>query len=69
MGIGVPIPTTHTLVGPVLGAGMGRGIAAIDLGIVGRILLSWIVSTPTGAMMAIAFLFVLKSPFPWRGKT
>jgi PiT family inorganic phosphate transporter len=60
-GTGMPISTTHTLVGAVLGVGMARGIAAIDLAVVGRILLSWIVTIPAGALMAIAFFFVLKA--------
>ena len=62
-GTGMPISTTHTLVGAVLGVGMARGIAAIDLAVVGRILLSWIVTIPAGALMAIVFFFVLKSLF------
>ena len=62
-GTGMPISTTHTLVGAVLGVGMARGIAAIDLAVVGRILLSWIVTIPAGALMAIAFFFILKSLF------
>ena len=62
-GTGMPISTTHTLVGAVLGVGMARGIAAIDLGVVGRILLSWIVTIPAGALMAITFFFVLKAIF------
>ena len=39
------------------------GIAAIDLGVVGRILLSWIVTIPAGALMAIVFFFILKALF------
>jgi PiT family inorganic phosphate transporter len=62
-GTGIPISTTHTLVGAVLGVGMARGIAAIDLGVVGRIMLSWIVTIPAGAVMAIVFYFVLKAIF------
>jgi PiT family inorganic phosphate transporter len=62
-GTGMPISTTHTLVGAVLGVGLARGIAAIDLAVVGRILLSWIVTIPAGALMAIAFFFILKSLF------
>jgi len=60
-GTGMPISTTHTLVGAVLGVGMARGIAAIDLGVVGRILLSWIVTIPAGAFMAIIFYYLLRA--------
>ena len=60
-GTGMPISTTHTLVGAVLGVGMARGIAAIDLTVVGRIMLSWVVTIPAGALMAIAFFYILKA--------
>lgn len=60
-GTGLPISTTHTLVGAVLGVGMARGIEAIDLRVVGRILASWIITVPAGAVMAIAFFFVLRA--------
>ena len=48
-GTGIPISTTHTLVGAVLGVGLARGIEAIDLRVVGRIFVSWIVTIPAGA--------------------
>jgi len=60
-GTGLPISTTHTLVGAVLGVGMARGIAAIDLAVVGRILLSWVVTIPAGAVMAIVFYYLLRA--------
>jgi PiT family inorganic phosphate transporter len=60
-GTGMPISTTHTLVGAVLGVGMARGIAAIDLAVVGRILLSWVVTIPAGAIMAIVFYHILRA--------
>ncbi|MDH3420400.1 MAG: inorganic phosphate transporter, partial [Gammaproteobacteria bacterium] len=43
-GTGMPVSTTHTLVGAVLGVGMARGISAINLAVVGRIFVSWIVT-------------------------
>ena len=63
-GTGLPISTTHTLVGAVLGVGLARGIDAIDLRIVGRIFLSWVVTIPAGAFLAIVFFFVFKSVLP-----
>ena len=62
-GTGIPVSTTHTLVGAVLGVGMARGISAIDLGVVGRIFLSWIITIPAGAILAIVFFFLLKFIF------
>ena len=63
-GTGIPISTTHTLVGAVLGVGMARGIEAIDLRVVGRILLSWVVTIPAGAFLAIVFFFIFKNVLP-----
>jgi PiT family inorganic phosphate transporter len=62
-GTGVPISTTHTLVGAVLGVGLARGIAAIRLGVVGQIFLSWLVTLPVGAFLAIGFFLILRAIF------
>ena len=63
-GTGSPISTTHTLVGAVLGVGMARGIEAIDLRVVGRILVSWVVTIPAGAVLAILFFFIFRAVLP-----
>jgi PiT family inorganic phosphate transporter len=63
-GTGMPISTTHTLVGAVLGVGIARGIDAIDLRVVGRIFLSWVVTIPAGAILAIVFFFIFKTILP-----
>jgi len=62
-GTGLPISTTHTLVGAVLGVGLARGIGALNLGIVRTIFLSWIVTLPAGAILSIIFFFILKGIF------
>lgn len=63
-GTGIPISTTHTLVGAVLGVGLARGIEAIDLRVVGRIFVSWVVTIPAGAILAILFFFVFRLLLP-----
>jgi PiT family inorganic phosphate transporter len=63
-GTGMPISTTHTLVGAVLGVGLARGIDAIDLRVVVRILVSWVVTIPAGAFLAIVFFFIFKTVLP-----
>ena len=63
-GTGIPISTTHTLVGAVLGVGVARGIDAIDLRVVVRIFVSWVVTIPAGAFLAIIFFFVFKTVLP-----
>jgi len=63
-GTGMPISTTHTLVGAVLGVGLARGIEAIDLRVVGRIFVSWVVTIPAGALLAIVFFFIFRTVLP-----
>jgi PiT family inorganic phosphate transporter len=63
-GTGLPISTTHTLVGAVLGVGLARGIDAIDLRVVTSIFISWVVTIPAGAALAIVFFFVFKTILP-----
>lgn len=60
-GTGMPISTTHTLIGAVLGVGMAKGISAINLGVVGRIFLSWVITIPAGAILSILFFYILRA--------
>ena len=62
-GTGMPISTTQTLVGAVLGVGMARGISAIDLKVVRNIFASWVITIPAGASLSIIFYFILKAIF------
>ncbi|MFT5789113.1 MAG: PiT family inorganic phosphate transporter [Shewanella sp.] len=62
-GTGLPISTTQTLVGAVLGVGMARGIAAINIGVVRNIVVSWVVTLPAGAALSIMFFFMIKGVF------
>lgn len=58
---GMPISTTHTLVGAVLGVGFARGIGALNLRVVRDIVVSWVVTLPAGAGLAVLFFFILKA--------
>lgn len=60
-GTGLPISTTHTLVGAVLGVGLARGISALNLRMIGSIFMSWIITLPAGAILAIVFFYILKA--------
>ncbi|MFT5082710.1 MAG: PiT family inorganic phosphate transporter [Lentisphaeria bacterium] len=60
---GLPVSTTHTLVGAVLGVGLARGIGALNLKVIGSIFLSWLITLPAGAALSILFFFTLKAIF------
>ncbi len=62
-GTGLPISTTQTLVGAVLGVGMAHGIAALNLNVVRSIVISWVVTLPVGAGLSIIFFYILKAVF------
>ena len=62
-GTGIPVSTTHTLVGAVLGVGLARGMGSLNLGSVGKIFLSWVVTLTTGAILSILFFFICRGIF------
>lgn len=57
---GLPVSTTHTLVGAVLGVGLARGIGALNLRVISTIFMSWLITLPAGAVLAIIFFYFLK---------
>jgi len=60
---GLPVSTTHIAVGAVIGVGLARGIGAIDLRVIGGIVVSWVVTLPAGGILAALFFFTLKGIF------
>ena len=61
--ISLPISTTHTLVGSVIGVGLAGGIAAVDLRIIWRIISSWIATVPVAALTSALIYAGLKVIF------
>ena len=60
---GLPVSTTHIAVGAVIGVGLARVVGAIDLRVVGGIIVSWLVTLPVGAVLSALFFFTLKGMF------
>ncbi|MEE8581899.1 MAG: inorganic phosphate transporter [Myxococcota bacterium] len=58
--LGIPVSTTHILVGSVLGVGLARGIGALDLRVVGRIGVSWVATLPIAAVLSVFFFYFFK---------
>lgn len=61
--LGMPVSTTHTLVGAVIGVGLARGIGALDLRVVSKILTSWVVTIPIAAVLTALTYIILKMIF------
>jgi PiT family inorganic phosphate transporter len=60
---GLPVSTTHIAVGAVIGVGLARGVGAIDLRVIGGIVVSWVVTLPVGGILAALFFFTFKGMF------
>ncbi len=58
--IGMPISTTHTLVGAVIGVGLARGLEALDMSTTRDIIISWVITVPAGAAISVAFFYAIE---------
>ena len=61
----MPVSTTHTLVGAVIGIGLVEGASAINFNSVRTIVLSWVITLPAGALLSIAFLELFTNLFTY----
>lgn len=60
---GMPVSTTHIAVGAVMGVGLARGIAALNLEVIGKIVVSWIITLPATGIMSAMLYYFLKGVF------
>ena len=60
---GLPVSTTHIAVGCVMGVGLARGVGALDMRVIGNIVVSWVVTLPAGGILAALFFFLFKGIF------
>ena len=61
--MGLPISTSHTVVGAVIGVGLARGLEAVDLSVIKRIVASWLLTLPIAAGTCIVIFFILRAIF------
>jgi PiT family inorganic phosphate transporter len=59
--LGVPVSTTHTITGAIIGVGSTRRLSAVRWGIAGRIVWAWILTIPAAAMIAAVAFFILSA--------
>lgn len=57
--LGLPVSTTHTIVGAVVGVGMARSFGALNLSILRRIVVSWVVTVPVCALLAAVLVQIV----------
>jgi len=57
--VGMPISTSHTVVGAVLGVGFARGVEAIDLSVIRKIIISWLITVPISATTCVILYSVI----------
>ena len=59
--LGLPISTTHTVIGAVIGVGLARGLDAIDLGVIKKIITSWLLTLPIAAATSVVIFICLRA--------
>ncbi len=65
--VGAPVSTTHSIVGGVLGGGVAAaGLGVVDWAVMGKIAASWVISPLMGALIAAAFLALIKATIIYR---
>jgi len=61
--LGLPISTTHCIVGAVLGVGIARGISALNMRTVREIVMSWVITIPSSAVVCIILFYIMRALF------
>ena len=59
--LGIPVSTTHTITGSIMGAGMTKGLNAVKWGVAGNIIIAWVVTIPASGLMGAGFYYILKT--------
>jgi len=57
--LGIPVSTTHTITGAIVGVGATHRLSAVRWGIAGRILWAWVLTIPAAALMAAISYWIL----------
>jgi PiT family inorganic phosphate transporter len=53
--LGIPVSTTHTITGAIIGVGAARRVSAVRWGLAGNILIAWLITMPAAALISALF--------------
>jgi PiT family inorganic phosphate transporter len=59
----MPVSTTHVAIGNIIGVGLARGISAINLAVIKKILYAWAISVPAAGVFSVGLYFLLRLLF------
>ena len=63
---GIPVSTTHTITGAIVGVGSTRGVNAVKWGVAGRVVWAWVLTIPAAALVAALSWEMFHHVFGWR---
>ncbi|MDP1907128.1 MAG: inorganic phosphate transporter, partial [Hyphomicrobium sp.] len=55
--LGIPVSTTHTITGCIIGVGAAKKVSAVRWGVAQSILIAWIITIPASGLIAALFYF------------
>jgi PiT family inorganic phosphate transporter len=61
---GIPVSTTHTITGAIVGVGATNRLSAVRWGLAGRIVWAWLLTIPASALMAAISYWILHTVRP-----
>jgi PiT family inorganic phosphate transporter len=59
--LGIPVSTTHTITGCIMGVGAARRASAVRWGVAGNIVIAWIITLPASALIAALFYWLTRA--------
>lgn len=57
--LGIPVSTTHTITGAIIGVGAARRVSAVRWGLAGNIVIAWVVTMPAAALISASFYWII----------
>jgi inorganic phosphate transporter, PiT family len=63
--LGVPVSTTHTITGAIVGVGATQRVSAVRWGLARSIVVAWVITIPTAALIAALIFYVTRLIASW----